>query len=476
MHPRSLLPPLAVLAGTLLWAAPASAAELRLDGTTVVLAAAPGERNSVSVRPDDWSGTMVQFSDVAPLTVGAGLDCELSTAGGWNFAACALPGVNAIRVETGDADDKVRLGSFLPFTGAVTVDGGAGNDDLEGPGDDRAVTLLGGDGDDLVAGGYGADVLRGGGGNDRMDGGRGDDQVLGDDGDDTLAGGQQISSDVLDGGAGNDTIDADWYDNNAPTNNVTVTLDGVADDGRPGERDNVVNVETIKTRQAARLVAAGYAVVFDVTGTGAGTTTLIGSPGADRLRSFDYDDTIQAGAGDDSIEAGNGHDTIDPGPGRDSVIADAGPNSCNFIECRGVYGNDVINARDGEQDTIDCGPGNDSVVADAADVLTGCEQIQLPSGTAPGGTPPGGSGKPQPKPKACTVPKVRSGATTTSTRKALKKARCRTATKVRKVRSKRVRKGRVVSLTVRSGKRNVTVKKGRRTSAVVTIQVSRGRR
>lgn len=451
MRSRSLLLPLALLAGALLPTASASAAQLQLDGSTIVLRAGAGESNHVAVRGDDFDSGAVLISDVVEPTVGSGLTCTVSTAMGWYFASCKAAGLTGVRIETGDGDDEVNVGEEIPLAGPIAIDGGPGNDKLRGPAGARSVAIDGGDGADAIEGGNGADVLHGGPGNDTLDGDDGNDQVHGDDGDDVLSGGRTLSSDVIDGGAGSDTIDSDWYDANKPTNGVTVTLDGVADDGRPGEGDNVVGVETIKIRQAARLVAAGTPVTFDVNGTGAASTTLIGSPGADRLRSYDYDDVIEGRGGDDSIEAGNGDDRIVPGPGRDTVVADAGPGSCNFAECRGQYGNDVIEARDGERDSIDCGNGNDRVVADAIDVLANCETIER--------------GSDGPGAKACKVPKVKRGATLTATRKQLRKAGCK-AGKVRKVRST-TRRGRVVKLSYAAGKR---------TSKPIAIHVSRGRR
>jgi hypothetical protein len=56
------------------------------------------------------------------------------------------------------------------------------------------------------------------------------------------------------------------------------------------------------------------------------------------------------------------------------------------------FGNDVINARDGQLDGIDCGAGEDRVVADAVDVIApNCEQVDKGSG-GPGGASvkPGG--------------------------------------------------------------------------------------
>jgi Ca2+-binding RTX toxin-like protein len=456
--PASLLALALALSSAL--AAPAGAAELRLEGGTAVLRGAPGERNDLAVRADDFDPGAIQFSDVYDPDVDPALDCTKSGAMGWYFVSCQVAGIAAIRLEGGDLEDTVRAGEDMPFAGPIVLDGGPGNDKLQGPLRDRPVEIFGGDGEDEVLGGSGGDVIHGGPGNDRLDGGPGRDQVFGDEGDDNLAGGRPLEPDLLDGGAGGDTIDADWYDSNRPTNSVTVTLDGVADDGRPGEGDNVVGVETIKVRQAARLVAGADPVVFDVTGTQAGSTALVGSPGADRLRSYDYDDRIDGLGDDDSIEGGNGNDTIDPGPGRDSVVADAGPGSCNFLECRGVYGNDVILARDGEADTIECGPGNDRVVADPIDVLANCETVELPSG--------GGAGRPNPGGAAtCKVPAVKPGATVASARQRLKKAGCQAAKKLVKARSRKVPRGRVLRLSAPAG---------RKTAQPVAIVVSRGRR
>lgn len=462
---RSLaaLAPLAVVAGLLVGAAPSGAAQLTLEGSTLVYRADAGETNDTLVGSDVGNPTAIRIADPAAPTIGPGLDCEVSEVFGRFEASCAPDGIAAIRLELGDGDDQLSVADDLPFSGPFSADGGPGNDNLRGLLRDFPVVYTGGDGNDKLDGSGGGDQLHGGPGNDEIGGGGGNDELRGDDGDDRLNGGQALSSDILDGGAGHDTIDADWYDNNAPTNSVNVTLDGVADDGRPGEGDNVINVETIKTRQAARLVAAGDPVVFDVTGTGAGTTTLIGSPGADRLRSYDYDDTIQAGAGNDSVEAGNGNDTIDLGPGQDSLVADAGAGSCNFLECRGLFGNDTIQARDGERDTIDCGVGTDRVVADAIDVLSNCENVELGPVAGPP-TPPAGGGT-KPPAKACKVPKVKRGSTLKATRSRLKKARCKVG-KVRKVRST-TRRGRVVKLTVKAG---------RKTAKPVGIRVSRGRR
>lgn len=260
-----------------------------------------------------------------------------------------------------------------------------------------------------------------------------------------------------------------------------MSLDGAANDGRPGERDNVLSVEVIETTRVATLVAGADPVEFSATNTPAGGSTLIGSPGPDRLRSGAYDDRIDGGAGADAIAAGAGDDTITGGPGPDTILADGGV-ICDFVACSSSgQGNDTIHARDGERDSIDCGPGTDVAYVDPVDVTSGCETVvtgaQAPGAGGGAATQRGGSGTtPKGGARRCVVPKVGRGATLKSARRALTKAGCKV--KVRRVRSKAVRKGRVIGLTRRTGRRHRPVAAGRRLArgATIYVTVSRGRR
>ena len=315
--------------------------------------------------------------------------------------------------------------------------------------------MIGGNGHDKLTGGFGPDTLDGGPGNDNLDGSHGNDTVRAGDGDDQIDAGFMLSADVLDGGAGRDSITSGWYDTNNGITAMSVTLDGVANDGRSGEGENITGIEVIHTTMVSTLVAASDPVEFKVFNTQSGSSRLVGSPGGDNLRSADYADTIEGLGGNDTIEGGYGDDTITPGPGQDTVTADAGGAPCDFISCRAPHGNDTINARDGERDSIDCGIGTDTAVIDAIDVVAGCENVDRAGGTGGPGGKPGG--------KRCKVPAVKRGSTLARAKKKLRKAGC--ATKVKKVRSS-VRKGRVVK---------VSPKRGRTTTKRVTIQVSRGK-
>jgi Ca2+-binding RTX toxin-like protein len=148
-----------------------------------------------------------------------------------------------------DLKDTISITAHAPDLASsypVTIDGRGGDDLLKDSANDEASrTIYGGAGNDTIEGYEGNDTLDGGDGNDTVNGGAGNDIVRGGAGDDVLSGDNYKTpgSDVIDGGPGYDQID-DWNIPDAPTHpQPTVTLDGVANDGRPGENDNVTNVE-----------------------------------------------------------------------------------------------------------------------------------------------------------------------------------------------------------------------------------------
>ena len=232
----------------------------------------------------------------------------------------------------------------------------------------------GGPGDDPVLEGQGgADVVRGGDGNDTLRGDKHNDPV---------------SADILDGGPGFDQIDGDWsVDVGQHQPHITVSEDGVANDGRPGEGDNVSNLERIYLNHPATLAGDAENDEYTVFNTDESPSTLIGNGGDDKLSAFDYDDTLDGGAGADTLTGGYGNDTITGGPGKDTIYADVSSTTCSYIQCRLPQGNDTVHARDGEADQIDCGVGNDTAHVDPIDTVGGsCETVVKggPVGPGPG--------------------------------------------------------------------------------------------
>ncbi len=92
---------------------------------------------------------------------------------------------------------------------ALVVKGLDGNDDIAAaglPAQAIALTLDGGAGDDELFGGLGNDMLLGGDGNDTMDGSKGNDVALMGAGDDNFAWDPGDGSDVVEGGDGDDSM------------------------------------------------------------------------------------------------------------------------------------------------------------------------------------------------------------------------------------------------------------------------------
>ena len=239
---------------------------------TLLVLAVPASANAA---------TVTSFGGTLTYTAAAGHDNTVA------FTQSAL----SVTV-TASAGDPITAtgctGGGLTFTctgvSTVVADGNDGDDTLNASGLMTArSTLAGGSGDDVLIPGDGADSLSGGDGIDRAEY----------------------------GGTG-----------------LTVSLNDVADDGLPGDGDNVSSdVED---------------VVVDP-GSG-GTATIIGSGGANQLSMADGGGKLTGGGGSDRLLGGPAADTID--------------------------------AVDGYVDRIDCGGGTDTVTGDQRDqVASNCENV-----------------------------------------------------------------------------------------------------
>src|SRR5687768_6130121 len=104
--------------------------------------------------------------------------------------------------------DVFYADTFQQVTTSVgfRINGGGGDDRLavEVNAPIVPVTLIGGNGNDVLLGSPGADTLDGGGGRDHLDGRAGDDVLRGNAGNDTLLG--AAGTDTLYGGRGNDFL------------------------------------------------------------------------------------------------------------------------------------------------------------------------------------------------------------------------------------------------------------------------------
>lgn len=211
------------------------------------------------------------------------------------FAACAL---SLDDVENDGPGVPTRPSNLLGFENATgcrgngsIVSGDAGDNILRAVAD-LGFTLNGMGGADQLIGTGGEDTLNGGLGNDLLEGFAGNDTLHGDEGDDVFRGG--TGKDVMIGDAGTDR--ADYAEITAA---LTVTLDGLANDGQVGEEDNVQTD-----------VVRGGSVADSLSG-GAGEETLIGGPGADQLHGGEAADTLVGGPGADWLDGQGGEDLAD---------------------------------------------------------------------------------------------------------------------------------------------------------------------
>jgi len=220
------------------------------------------------------------------------VDAPLACTSGLGSATCSLSPTNS---------------GAVPQLVGITADGGAGDDRIVIPFDLAGATFdyaYGGPGDDDIDARY----VHGGTGADRLHG-----FVL--------------------------------YDDEAA--GIAATDDGVADDGAPGEGDDVV-----------------------------GGSGVEGTPFGDRIE-LTGDGDADAGSGDDLVTTRGGSAT--GGLGNDTITVTGG----GFASGDGsstTGGDDTIDVRNGVTNTVMCGPGEDTVLADPLDDTSSyrdCEHVTV---------------------------------------------------------------------------------------------------
>ena len=375
---------LAACAVALIAPAASQAATLGMEGNTLVYRGEGSEGISLLLSSyEDWDTgkTYLRFSDSGAdrVQINTGV-CQDHQYGG---IICDRDLNRPIKVEGSEAKDDISIYSSeaVPDSIPVAMNGNGGDDRIKDAYDSAAGrTITGGAGNDELTGYAGTDTLDGGDGNDKLDGGEGTDKVLGGNGDDAVDGDgyEDPAADVIDGGAGYDYFEG-WTQpeqlQRQPT--VALTLDGAANDGRPGEGDNVTNVEDFEMYVVGSFTGTDGPEKIVIFNPGnSGSSTLNGRGGDDELVGHDFDDSVDGGAGNDHVEGGLGNDTVTGGPGRDTIYGDATASRCTYYSCKIPFGNDVINARDGEADNVDCGIGQDKATVDAIDTVTNCETVE----------------------------------------------------------------------------------------------------
>jgi hemolysin type calcium-binding protein len=346
---------------------------VRPDGTTVIRYVAPsGQDNEVQMRiraeeldPYKRQAGIIEDTGVDFYDIGAdgitpvGPLCNPQGTG----VGCDVVGSKVeVQVTLADGDDFIQPMYDRARRVRAVIKGGAGADIMSVFGSvPTAVDFSGGAGadaidyfsrrnepysftdDSLFNDGLGFDRVRndvelwvGGDGNDRFAfTGRGRHVVFGAGGDDTMVSGP--GPDEFDGGYGGDPAGVDAVSNDTVTyagrpTGVTVTVDGLPDDGALGEGDEVLPT------------------VERVVGTDHGDT-LVGPANAPSDRSY-------------GLEGGDGNDILSGGAGQDLIDASRG--------------DDVVISLGGGKDAVKCGTGNDVLLSDRTDLtrkVPDCEQV-----------------------------------------------------------------------------------------------------
>lgn len=215
-------------------------------------------------------------------------------------------------VDAGEGDDTIHLDYGEAYGGdgndqitihRGTADGGNGDDTIivaDTPTTNHTpyyryheMTLMGGNGNDILEGNFG---------DDHLDGGEGDDRLSGGEGNDRLEGG--IGADTLIGGNGDDTYIAD-------------TSDTYLEEGQDLEG----GYDTIHINSDFDLSANNFEAV---TLLGDGNFNVIGDHFDNNIIGNTGNNRLSGGAGNDSINAGDGNDYLDGGTGADMLIGGAG--------------------------------------------------------------------------------------------------------------------------------------------------------
>jgi Ca2+-binding RTX toxin-like protein len=319
-------------------AATGTVVDRNLDTYTVF--AQDGKANAIQISTVGTpTGTNIVVEDAGDIVI-AGNDCTTVTS---HRVECVQSGNPQLIISAGDLNDTLTNATPIP----AVMQGGTGDDTITA-GDAVGGTL------NILSGDAGADTLTGGSHTDQLFGGADADQLLGEDGNDTLDGGP--GNDTLTGGPGTDTFrssdtgpdGADVMNGNGDistyasrTTPVTVTLDGVANDGAPGEGDNNIGIIQL-VGGSGRDVLTGGATRIIING-GPENDVLEGGPDSDILAGEEGDDTLTGAGGADVLRGENGNDVL---------------NGVDDVE-----GNDQLNG----------GNNTDACTSDAGDVEVGCE-------------------------------------------------------------------------------------------------------
>ncbi len=340
-------------------------------------------------------------------------------------------------VRGGGGNDILNAAGLGNTYGSLDIQGDAGDDTVTGGG--KADPLSGGEGDDRIVGSPGDDIMRGGNGNDVLvwNNGDGSDTMDGDAGNDEIEvnGSANAGDDfrITPGANGRTTFDrVNLGLFKLDTLAERMTVNGLGGDdlmaGAPGLAGRILL--TLNGNTGSDTITGGDGA--DRVNGGEAADVVDGGAGDDRVNGDRGGDTMRGGAGDDVLEwnDGDGSDTASGGDGADltrvngSVTAgdafQVAPNGSGIrfqrtnlvpftidldterIEMNGLVGNDTIAAKRGlsgrlrvladggsgndrfevrnrAADTVQGGSGFDRAVVDRADTTVDVEKVARPA-------------------------------------------------------------------------------------------------
>ena len=282
---------------------------------------------------------------------------------------------------------------------ADTLYGSAGNDLIQGKGGDDWISARGGD--DRIEGGDGRDVINAGDGNDLLIGNADADLLGGGAGDDHLFAQEEIDltdvdlqvggsgRELLAGGAGDDIlVGAATSDALFGGAGDDVILGGGGDDDLLGDRDVSTSGNDRDWSLTRSIITAGDITRYQHSYGGSFTGNNEASPaGADVLYGGAGNDWIFAGAGDDLADGGAdndilfgeaGHDVLDGGTGNDVLNGDAIDEGTPAGLAGNLHGSDWLDGGDGN-DTLTGNGGADDLFGG-----TGDDELAGDDNTTPG--------------------------------------------------------------------------------------------
>jgi Ca2+-binding RTX toxin-like protein len=250
------------------------------------------------------------------------------------------------------------------------IHGGAGDDTIHVVDSYYPGPVTGDDGNDTIFGSNNADHIDGGAGNDSIDGGAGNDVLIGGPGDDVLTGGAGADRFIV--GTGHDTVtdlnateivEIDGYQN---AQSVTQVGSDVVVVLSSADQITFSNTDVTSVQAAIQFGPP----TDDVIGGTSGDDTLHGYGGNDTILGYGGNDALYGDDGNDTLAGGAGNDTIYGGIGNDVLYSGDRSPPFGFPYYGNPYTPPVLD-RGTEADTLNGGAGDDLIFAGYGDNVDG---------------------------------------------------------------------------------------------------------